>query len=92
VTSRKALLKLQRYRCYLCGKAFACCPAGTPNRRRLNRDGRITSDHVRPRAGGHTLEGNKLLAHGLCNVRKADRAPWPCELIYLAAIKLKLAP
>lgn len=89
--SRKALLKLQDRACYLCGKPFMVFPPGTPDRRRLNRLGRVTADHVRPRCAGHTLDGNKLLAHEACNVRKGDRQPRPCEIIYLASIKLRMA-
>lgn len=88
----KALLKLQKRRCYLCCKPFTCVPAGTPDRRRLNRLGKVTVDHVRSRASGGTLYRNKLLAHEDCNCRKGDRAPKPCELIYLDAIYLQVAP
>jgi hypothetical protein len=44
-------------------------------------------DHVRPRLGGngHDLSvGNKVLACCYCNRRKADRQPYPCELLFAA--------
>ena len=80
------LRKLQRNRCYICGEAFAPHPKGTPDRRRLNRGGYPTLDHVWPKAKGGGLYRNKLLAHARCNSRKSDRAPFPCEWLYLDAI------
>lgn len=70
------LFKAQDGRCYLCPDAM---------RRRT-----ATSDHVTPRIAGGRWAGNMLLAHRLCNQRKGERLPHPCEVIYLAAINARL--
>ena len=90
--TRKRLLKLQRYHCYLCGKAFAWWPPGTPDRRRLNRHAAPTLDHVRPKSRGHGRVNNKLFAHMLCNGRKGHREPYPCEVLFLDAINAMSGP
>ena len=40
-------------------------------------------DHVWPRAKGYTKKQNKILVHEECNGKKADRHPFPCEVLYL---------
>jgi len=86
----KRLRKLQRNCCYLCGERFETpFPAGTPDRRRRNREGFPTLDHVRPRSAGYGLHRNKLLAHQRCNEQKGARAPWPCELLYLEGVLMR---
>lgn len=73
---------LQNGRCYLCGQ-------------QLGRK-RCTVDHVYPRAAYRFADGvgagqsNFLLAHEKCNVEKGNREPWPCEVLYLAAVNLLL--
>lgn len=52
----------------------------------------VTVEHVVPKArGGAGRDRNTALAHQRCNLAKADRAPRPCELLYLAALNLMLA-
>lgn len=87
--SRRLLLRFQRNRCYLCGKGFGALPKGTPDRRRLQRARRITEDHVFPKSAGWTLFRNKLLAHAACNAAKDARKPYPCEVLYLAAVNAR---
>lgn len=83
----KRLRSFQRNRCYLCGQPFLTpYPPGTPNRRRMNREGFPTIDHVFPRAMGYGLHRNKLLAHAKCNALKGDRRPFVCEVLYLEAV------
>lgn len=73
---RVAMLRhVQGRACYLCTE-----PMTAP-----------TLDHVMPIALGGRTFGNVLLAHSVCNQAKADRKPYPCELIYLAAVNAKLA-
>jgi 5-methylcytosine-specific restriction endonuclease McrA len=69
-------LEIQAHRCYLCGKAM--------------RVSQHTRDHVRPRSKGHSFHRNKLFAHGRCNSKKGNRDPYPCELLYLEIINIKL--
>ncbi|MBD3762628.1 HNH endonuclease signature motif containing protein [Rhizorhabdus sp.] len=70
---RGALYRAQGGRCGLCGA-------------RLRNMLAVTLDHVVPRALGGSFHGNLLAAHLQCNVKKADRAPTGCELIWLAAV------
>lgn len=70
------LMRLQRGFCYLCGHPFY---ASRPP----------TMEHVTPRAMRGRSHRNVLLAHAPCNNAKADRAPRPCELIYLEAVNLR---
>lgn len=77
---RRALHELQEQRCYLCDRVFA-------RARKLW----ATFDHVTPKALGGKWGGNVVLAHQVCNHEKGDRAPRPCELLYLAAINERLA-
>lgn len=72
----RRIAKLQGGRCYLCGGVMRTEP---------------TREHVTPRARGGRNARNILAAHQACNLRKADRAPYPCELIYLAAVNARLA-
>jgi len=71
----EALFNLQDYR---------CCYCPSP----IGRD--ATVEHVVPKAHGGKDHRNILLACLPCNARKANRAPHPCELIFLAAINARL--
>lgn len=77
---RRQLNELQERRCYLCIRRWGRRQAWWP-----------TADHVVPRALGGGWSGNVLLAHSECNHKKGDRAPHPCELLYLAAVNERLA-
>lgn len=83
---RTALNEAQRGRCYLCGD-----PLGPRKSRGGVRVRSFNFDHVFPRRRYDFYQrGNLLLAHPDCNVKKGDREPFPCEVIYLAAINLAL--
>lgn len=71
------LFKLQDGNCYLCGDPFG--------EHRL-----ATREHVTPKALGGKNDRNILLACRDCNEDKADRAPTPAELKYLAFINKQL--
>lgn len=73
-----ALYVLQDGRCYLCDRRMLASSPRDP-------DG-ATRDHVTPRIRGGRDGENLLAAHRSCNELKADRAPTPCELLYLAAV------
>jgi len=75
------LLRAEGGRCYLCPERL---------HDRACRRGGITKEHVVPRAKQGGVRRNILLAHRLCNLRKGDRMPHPCELIYLDAIYTNL--
>lgn len=75
------LYQRQRGRCYICIAAMDTALRGR-GRNLLA----WTIDHVFPRAVGGRQLANLLLAHRGCNERKADRWPFPCEVIYLAAV------
>lgn len=49
-----------------------------------------TADHVLPVSAGFQLDGNALCVHADCNVRKADRPPTGCELLWLHAVNARL--
>lgn len=76
---RRELHHLQRSRCYLCDTGFG------PSERGRGPMG-LTRDHVFPKTCGGTGSGNILLAHKLCNERKANRWPRPCEVLFLASV------
>lgn len=76
---RARLFRAQHGRCYLCGNLF--------RRRKLFLP---TVDHVRPKSKGWGKDLNSLLACTPCNRAKANREPYPCELIYLFAVNLTL--
>ena len=74
----------QHGRCYLCGAGFDRFPG---LRHARSRNPKVwTRDHVFPRAAGGSDDGNRMLAHRGCNEAKDQRWPWPCEVIYLAAV------
>lgn len=73
-----ALWFAQRRRCFLCGGVILDLDAPHPRS--------ASEDHVRPRVKGHTKQGNILLACSVCNQRKGQRDPHPCEIIYLDAM------
>jgi len=70
-----SLMWAQDGRCYLCPR-----PMSSPTR-----------DHVVPKAKGGGSRWNQLLACPRCNVRKADRWPYPCELLMLHAVNLRIS-
>ncbi|WP_374139434.1 HNH endonuclease [Sphingomonas sp.] len=77
------LLAVQGDRCALCGKVMSITrSAASPQA--------ASVDHVTPRAKGGARFRNSLLAHRSCNSVKGDRMPYPCELLFLEAINLKL--
>lgn len=80
------LYVLQDGRCYLCGGRMGVRTAAN-----LDRPDDATRDHVRPRRLRGKDVGNLLAAHRSCNEAKAARAPYPCELLYLEAVSLRLA-
>ncbi len=52
---------------------------------------RPTLEHVIPKAlGGWDAVGNLLVAHALCNRRKAHHKPTGCQIIWLLAINNRL--
>lgn len=52
---------------------------------------RPTLDHVFPRVrNGPSAKGNYLTVHVGCNQSKGGREPFPCELIWLAAVNARL--
>lgn len=71
----RRLAKLQGGLCYLCGQVMRAEP---------------TREHVVPKARGGKNARNVLAAHQACNLLKADRAPYPCELLYLDALYARL--
>lgn len=73
------LQRRQRRACYLCSLAFG------ENGRGRSPMG-CTRDHVFPKHQGGTGNANILLAHKLCNERKANRWPRPCEVLFLASV------
>lgn len=68
------ILRLQGPDCYLCGATMA----------------RPTREHVIPQSKGGKNAGNLLMACQPCNVAKGNRWPYPCELIYVGAVHLRL--
>lgn len=71
------LRKHQGGDCYLCAKP-------------LHADEQ-SQDHVIPQASGvGPGHRNKLAAHKDCNVAKGSRWPTPCELLFLAAVNMRL--
>jgi hypothetical protein len=76
------LANRQHHRCYLCGDRFKHAPP----RGRQSEPKIRTRDHVFPRRVRGGGDANILLAHDDCNQAKGDRWPYPCEVIYLAAV------
>lgn len=74
----RVLWRVQHRICALCGQPI-----------RHARD--VSTEHVVPRsAGGFWGLGNIVGAHQPCNVRKGDRLPTGCELIWLLAVNARL--
>ena len=73
----RRLFRLQGQVCYLTGEPFT----------RMNPP---TWEHVVPKSKGGTNFRNRLLAGQYANNKKGNRAPYPCELLYLEAIYLLL--
>ena len=71
---RSRLFEAQDGRCFLCQRQMA-----SP-----------TEDHVVPKALGGKNRANRLLACGPCNVKKAHRKPYACELLMLQAVNLRV--
>lgn len=71
----RPLHQAQAGRCPYCGKWLSTGLRGIARR--------PTIDHVVPRAlGGPAAPENEVLAHARCNFAKADRRPFPCELLF----------
>lgn len=85
---RRALLNAQGRACYICGNRFPGKDDWVGLYKSYMRDPRKpTFDHVTPRAlNGPNDWRNLLFACMSCNVAKDDRAPHPCELLYLSTI------
>jgi 5-methylcytosine-specific restriction endonuclease McrA len=75
----------QHGRCYLCLGAFVH-ERGPSARLARSRD------HVFPRTAGGGGLANILLAHRVCNERKGNRWPTPCEVLFLASVYLPPTP
>lgn len=73
----RRIYDLQNGCCYLCGEEFS-------------NQSEATDDHVTPKSRGGRRLGNILHACRPCNEEKSHRAPFPCELLYLLAINLRL--
>lgn len=74
------IVALQGGRCYICAGQFGWANSAT-------------MDHVTPRdpkAGGGKNAGNILAAHKACNNRKANRAPYACEILFLEIVNEQL--
>lgn len=69
------LIKAAQGICYLCGKTL---------------DGDLNRDHVKPKHQGNPYKANTMPTHVICNGAKGGRQPYPCELIYLDAVNLRL--
>lgn len=76
------LFMLQDGQCYLCDEAMRARGV------RQSPDD-ATRDHVVPRRRLGSDQHNLLAAHRRCNEAKADRPPYPCELLYLEAINAR---
>lgn len=70
---RNAMIRAQNYRCGICGHPLKGRPANV--------------EHVWPLSEfkKHSQTGNHVIAHTECNVLKADAAPTPCQVLFLAA-------
>lgn len=68
------VLRVQGRNCYLCGHHMAA----------------PTREHVVPQSLGGRNAGNLLMACQPCNVRKGNRWPHPCEVLYAEAVHLRL--
>lgn len=79
--SEPELSERQDALCYLCLLPFDPEVVGRGHLERVS-----SEDHVFPRAAGGRDYSNILLAHRDCNTVKSHRWPYPCEVIYLAAI------
>lgn len=66
----RLIIELQGRVCFLCGKQMH----------------KATREHVVPRDLGGVNKRNVLAAHARCNVRKGNRMPHPCELLYCEVI------
>lgn len=75
------LLRLQHRLCFMCISAMDMTNGG-----RARNPEAWTWEHVFPRGVGGGDKSNVLLAHRRCNDLKSSRWPFPCEVIYLAAI------
>lgn len=85
VARRQELLRLfvlQGGQCYLCDEPMRSRgPVQDPTD--------ATRDHVTPRHRRGRNVDNLLAAHRGCNEDKGSRSPYPCELLYLAAINAR---
>jgi 5-methylcytosine-specific restriction endonuclease McrA len=76
ILRRNNLIAFQNNCCYLCGTQML--RAKKKNDRYLWR----TVEHIVPRSlGGNRRGSNLALAHFGCNQKKANRKPFPCEVL-----------
>jgi len=74
---KQAMLIWQGYRCSICGGQIK-------SHRGAN------FDHVWPLSlGGYDGPGNVAMAHRPCNLKKGNRLPTGCEIIWLCAINAR---
>lgn len=79
LSKNRELFELQGFCCYLCSRSMS-------DRSFQGSNGEPSVDHVYPKVKGYTRNKNKLLAHKGCNMRKGERPPHPCEVLYLEGI------
>lgn len=83
--------RLQNRICYLC-----VTKVPHPRARHIHHSEKASLDHVVPKRPINReqacihIRKNGLVSHHGCNTRKANRMPYPCELIFLEYINMKL--
>jgi hypothetical protein len=85
ISLRPRLFEAQDGLCYLCARRLA------PLSKDKTEQG-SSFDHVQPVLWGGRAFQNLLLSHPWCNAEKGSRRPYPCELLFLAAVNARLSP
>lgn len=86
-----AIYNAQDGRCYLCSKGIP-----HPNTKYVHHSEKASLDHVIPKnpddrtKACKRIKRNALLAHHGCNNKKANRLPYPCEILFLEAVNDRL--
>lgn len=82
--SKQELMIAQNGNCFYCFGPLMLTPGA------MNDPLATTKDHFRPKCKGNKLNGNAVLAHAACNLKKGHREPTKSEVVRFKELYRKI--